>query len=72
MAIDTASKRASVQNYAVMETNRPVPDGTIAEGDRAMICNMYQGMDYDAPVPPPPAVAYTRHSILGYGFWMGF
>lgn len=49
MAIDTPSRRASVQAYT-FGLMRPVPDGTIGEGDRATVTWYYQGLDYDGPV----------------------
>lgn len=70
MAIDTATKRASVQNYSVGAALRPVPDSTISEGDRAMVTNLYQGMDYDAPVAAPD-VQPIVHGLIGFPYWLG-
>jgi hypothetical protein len=49
MAINTATRRASVQATALGMSN-PVPDGTIAEGDRAHRCFLYSGLDYQGAV----------------------
>lgn len=48
MAIDTESKRRSVQGYT-FGLMRPVPDGAIAEADRAAATWLYSGLDYGAP-----------------------
>jgi hypothetical protein len=51
MAIDTQSKRRSVQAYT-SGLMRPVPDGTVAVADRATATWLYAGPAYsgDAPV----------------------
>lgn len=49
-AIDSAAKRASTLNHS-HGVVLPIPDGTIAEGDRAHLAMMYSGFDYDPPVP---------------------
>ncbi len=45
-----AAARASVQSYT-LGLMRPPPDGTIAEGDRASVSWLYQGMDYQDTAP---------------------
>lgn len=65
MAVDTATKRSSVQTYSFGGT-LPVPDGTIAEGDRAHVAWDYSGLDYDTPVAPAPTTP------IGVGnMWLG-
>jgi hypothetical protein len=49
MAIDTESKRRSVQAYHIGQM-RPVADGTISEADRATVTWLYHGLNYDSPV----------------------
>ena len=46
MAINTKSKRASVQAYNLGMSNPP-PDGTISEGDRAHRVWLYSGLGAD-------------------------
>ena len=53
MAIDTPSRRASVQAYTY-GLMRPVPDGTVSEGDRATVTWLYNGLDYNSPTPGTP------------------
>lgn len=51
MAIDTVNKRRSVQAYT-LGLMRPVADGVIDAGDRAMVAWFYSGNTYP-PTPPP-------------------
>jgi hypothetical protein len=48
MAIDSETKRRSVQSYSLPGV-LPLADGTVAEGDRAHVSWYYSGMDYDSP-----------------------
>lgn len=50
MAIDTQTKRRSVQAYT-FGLMRPVADGTVGDGDRATVTWLYSGLSYS---PPPP------------------
>ena len=49
MAISTPVRRASVQAYT-LGLLRPVPDGTVGEGDRAMVTWLYHGIDYQGVI----------------------
>lgn len=49
MAINTKSKRASVQAYT-LGLMRPPPDGTIGIGDRATVAWFYSGLNYSQGV----------------------
>lgn len=62
MAVDTKTKRASVQAYTVYGS-LPVPDSTVAEGDRAHVQGLFSGMDYETP-----AVAVIHQSV---GYFIG-
>ena len=51
MAIDTRSRRSSVQAYAMCYT-MPPPDGTIGAVDRAHKAGFYSGLTYGTPATP--------------------
>lgn len=48
MAIDTATKRFSMMQFGHVLDVMPVPDGTIAAGDRAMFLKLYSGIALSA------------------------
>ena len=54
MAIDTKLKRASVQAYQPGYMFPP-PDGSVDDPDRAMVANMYAGLNY-GPLPPASVI----------------
>lgn len=65
MAIDTENKRRSVQAYT-FGLLRPVADGVIDAGDRALLTWFYSGITYPATPPTPPSTAdeyimFARH-----------
>lgn len=53
MAIDTESRRRSVQAYT-LGVMRPAPDGSIGAGDRATAAWVYSGL-FDGGSTPPAA-----------------
>ena len=60
MAIDSAAKRASAHRAA----NRwarvlPIPDGTVAQADRAHLSDLYGGLFDSGAVVLVPAARYT-------------
>lgn len=59
MAVDTANKRYSLIGFG-SPTPRllPIPDGTIAAADRAMLLYLYHGMALGA-VAEVPSIAAT-------------
>ncbi len=62
MAIDTETKRRSVQAYT-FGLMRPLADGTINSGDRACAAWLYSGLSYSPPIPPvvvPPSDRQKR------------
>lgn len=48
MAIDNATKRASVLNFAAGDL-LPVPNNDIDQGDRQTLANLYSGIAADNP-----------------------
>lgn len=44
MAIDTALKRLSVQNYTVPGSALPIPSGAIGQGERQTVAWIYAGI----------------------------
>lgn len=44
MAIDTALKRLSVQNYAAPGVALPIPSGSIGQGERQTVAWIYAGI----------------------------
>ena len=51
MAIDTAAKRASALGFGLIASLFIIPDGTIDQGDRQTISNMYSGILATEPFP---------------------
>lgn len=63
MAVDTETKRRSVQAYT-LGLMRPVSDGTVDEGDRATAAWLYSGLAYSGAPPvadnPPWIMRHRR------------
>lgn len=59
MAIDTATKRYSMIGFGAPTPRMlPIPDGTIAAADRAMLLYLYHGLTVGAAAVPI-TVAFT-------------
>lgn len=58
MAVDTVAKRYSLIGFG-SPTPRllPIPDGTIAAADRAMLLYLYHGIALSAAVVEAPSIA---------------
>lgn len=59
MAIDTETKRRSVQAYT-FGLMRPLPDGAISSGDRATVAWLYSGLSYSPAQPAVPVVTPAK------------
>ncbi len=60
MALDTASKRGSVITGTL-----PLPDGTIAAGDRQHTANMYSGIAAGLPTEEEEEVSTSQRRRVG-------
>lgn len=60
MAIDTAAKRYSMENFGnPIITPLIIPDGTVEASDRAHFLNLYSGIALDGGGGSPPSGSAT-------------
>ena len=64
MAVDTAAKRFSMMTFGDGDHTLPRPDGTIAEGDRLHLLNLYSGIDVSGGTAAAAATDQGRVRIL--------
>lgn len=65
MAIDSASKRASVLGVALVSSLAVIPDSTIAQADRQTVAHCYSGILADAPIVDTPDCVLPLESNIG-------
>ena len=67
MALDTAAKRASALGYEVAPSLFIIPDGTIDQGDRQTIADLYSGilavLSEKWVVQPPDNTVYSIQPV---------